>query len=141
MTKNEALARVFLCADLYEANLRNRNLLFICSSSNPETFAFETLFMASNFMHLTGIKLINHVHATAFYNLCLDRRLRVDDYELASDGTTDLKLDVLPKLFSVNLNANMWGDYNDRGKSYTHKRLQAVFLQLLIEKNNRDMLF
>jgi hypothetical protein len=39
--------------------------------------------------------------------------LRTVDIKLASDGTTDLKLQVLPQLMHIHQNARMIGDYNN----------------------------
>lgn len=38
----------------------------------------------------------------------------MNDFEFAKDGTTLLKLEVLPRLISKNLSATMIGDYNSR---------------------------
>lgn len=45
-----------------------------------------------------------------------------DDFEFADDGTTPLKMRVLPNLVKKNLSANMLGDYNmSQPKLYTEK--------------------
>ncbi len=83
---------------------------------------------ATNFLHLTGLKVKKHkynadgientndsddtISAKEFYEKCLAHRLSASDFEFARDGTTPLKLDVLPRLISKNLSATMIGDYN-----------------------------
>ena len=51
-------------------------------------------------------------HAQHFYEMCIDRRLSTDDFGFAEDGTTIWKMEVLPRLISKNLSANMIGEYN-----------------------------
>lgn len=68
-------------------------------------------------MHLTGIKFKKgaNLPPDTFYTRCLSRRLSVKDFELSTDGTTEMKLRVLPKIVaSESLSANMIGDYRDR---------------------------
>lgn len=118
MEKKEALRIIFQCADLYQENLCDRMLLIIsANNSMNKTFATEILFERTNFMHLTGVKFEDgkYISPDTFYTLCLSRRLSIDDFELAKDGTTEQKLLVLPTLVGTsNLAANMIGDYYDR---------------------------
>lgn len=118
MEKKEVLRIIFQCADLYQENLCNRMLLIIsANNSMNNTFATEILFERTNFMHLTGVKFEDgkYISPDTFYTLCLSRRLSIDDFEIAKDGTTEQKLLVLPTLVGTsNLAANMIGDYYDR---------------------------
>lgn len=121
-TKEQAIKTVIRCAEAYKENPVNKNLLFICQDKHKRTAAIEFTFDASNFLHLTGLKVkksrsgaegtTSSVSAKEFYEKCLAHRLSASDFELAEDGTTPLKLDVLPKLISRNLSATMIGDYN-----------------------------
>ena len=123
-TKAQAISIVVACAEQYRENLANRNLLFICQDKHKRITAIEFSFDASNFLHLTGLKVKKHkyngkdmddaISAKDFYEKCLAHRLSVSDFEFAKDGTTQLKLEVLPRLISKNLSATMIGDYNSR---------------------------
>ena len=121
MNKNDALKIIFSCADKYTTNLSGHTLLFVCSNKYKQLYTMEVLFNSSNFLHMTGLKA-NGINANNFLNRCLSRRLSVDDFEFSSDGTTPLKLQVLPILMSNNLKANMIGNLNEsRPKLYTDK--------------------
>lgn len=123
-TKAQAIAVVVACAEKHRSELANRNILFICQDKHRRISAIEFSFDASNFMHLTGLKTKkirqnkdgsnDTISAKEFYDKCLSHRLSVNDFEFAADGTTALKLDVLPKLLSGHLSATMIGDYNSR---------------------------
>lgn len=140
-TKKEALSIVFSCAAQYKENLAERSLLFVSIDKHKKVHCLETTFDASNFMHMTGFKAakkvkkekpendereekIEHVviQPLHFWELCLKQRLTEEDFEFAEDGTTHLKLSVLPGLVKCNLSAKMLGDYNmSQPKLYTEK--------------------
>ena len=124
MKKEEALKVILACAEKFEANLANKNLLFVCVDKNMKASTMKVVFSRGNYLHMTGIKFKNgkKLAANQFYKLCLKRRLSVNDFEMSNDGTTDLKLKVLPALVNSNLSANMIGDYSgSRPMLYTHK--------------------
>lgn len=135
-TKEQAVSIVTLCAKAYQENLANRTLLFVCMDKHKRISCIELSFDASNYMHLTGLKPISVVDgngtarklsATDFYSKCLDGKLSVQDFDFAKDGTTTLKLDVLPFVINKNLSANMIGDYNSGNpKLYTEKLVGGV---------------
>lgn len=132
-TKEQAIKIVVTCAEAYKENLASKNLLFICQDKHKRTSAIEFSFDASNFLHLTGLKIKKKKHgsdesddtisAKEFYEKCIAHRLSVSDFEFAKDGTTPLKLDVLPKLISKNLSATMIGDYNSRNPKLVTDKL------------------
>lgn len=82
-------------------------------------------------MHLTGVKVSkqfkNQVsnseeYANKFYEKCINKRLSANDFNFAEDGTTALKLDILPMLMKKNLSANAIGNIDVRTvKLYTEK--------------------
>lgn len=113
MTKKEALAIVFSCATEYKENLVGRSLLFLCQDKHKKIYCLEVTFNSSNFLHLTGFKTgkkLNEenderdfddvrtmeINPSHFLELCLDRRLSEDDFSFAEDGTTPMKMRVLP---------------------------------------------
>lgn len=57
--------------------------------------------------------------------------METDDFELSSDGTTQLKLQVLPSLIKSNLSANMIGNPDEnRPKLYTEKLIGNIMKPL-----------
>lgn len=112
MTKNEALKILFETAPLFKNRLCFTNLLFIFGAKqNPQYI--ETLFLPKHYKHLTGVKDVNPISAENFFSLCFDKRLSPTHFELAPDGTTELKLTVLEHLMKIDYNANLIGDYNN----------------------------
>ena len=116
MTKEEALKIVLSCAEDYNKNLVNKSILFVYIDENKDAGTIETIFTASNFLHMTGLKFKADKRANHFFNLCIDKRLTVDDFDFAENGTSPLKLQVLPFLVKRNLSAKMLGTYS--GNSY-----------------------
>lgn len=126
MRKLEALSIVFAAASEYQKNLVNKSLLFVCVDKRKKTYCVEVTFDKSNFKHLTGFK--TDINASQFFDLCINRRLKENDFEFSDDGTTSLKLQVLPRLVRSNLSVNMIGDYNmSQPKLYTEKIAGNVF--------------
>lgn len=124
MKKEEALKIILACADKFQKNLVNKNLLFICADKNRNISTMEVAFVKGNYLHMTGVKFRKDkkLSANQFYKMCLKRRLSVNDFELAVDGTTGLKLQVLSALVESNLSANMIGTYSgSRPMLYTDK--------------------
>lgn len=129
--KKAALSVIFNAAELYEKNLRDNNILFVYWDKHKRIQYLEVEFNASNFMHLTGVKvskqfknqvLDSKEYANKFYEKCIKKRLSVNDFNFAEDGTTPLKLDVLPMLMKKNLSANAIGNIDVRTvKLYTEK--------------------
>lgn len=139
--KKTALSVIFDAAKAYEENLRDNNLLFVCWDKHKRISYLEVEFNASNFMHLTGMRFSEELRssliresngkidansditfANEFYDRCINKRLSVEDFEFAEDGTTPLKLDVLPTLMKSNLSVNAIGDFDARTvKLYTEK--------------------
>ena len=111
MTKKEALSIVFSCAPLYKENLVDRSLLFITTDKHKNVHCLEVTFDIGNFLHMTGFKLRKPgINARHFFNLCYDKRLTEADFEFSTDGTTEMKMRVLPSLMKKNLSAKMLGD-------------------------------
>ena len=149
MTKKEALAVVFSCADEYKENLVDHSLLFLCQDKHKTTYCVEVTFDISNFQHLTGFKTVRmdsessehdssdenvaqktgkkKITAAHFFELCIDRRLSENDFEFAEDGTTPLKMKVLPSVVKKSLSANMIGFYNGlQPRLYTERIAGSV---------------
>ena len=142
-SKEDAIKVVVNCAQKYKQELEKRNLLFICTDKEMNVITHEVCFFGYNFMHLTGLKIIRNidkpnnvsnktqindiVNATSFYEKCLERKLSPNDFTFSADGTTGLKLDVLPFIIKKNLSASMIGEYNsNKPKLYTEKLAGGV---------------
>lgn len=123
MTKKEALSIVFACAPLYKENLVDKSLLFVTTDKHKNVHCLEVTFDIGNFLHMTGFKLRNpSISARHFFSLCYDKRLAESDFDFVPDGTTEMKMRVLPSLMKKNLSAKMLGDYNmSQPKLYTDK--------------------
>lgn len=81
-------------------------------------------------MHLTGVKprrrdgekVEQSVPANDFYQKCLHHKLSPSDFDFSDDGTTNLKLDVLPGLICKNLRVRFIVNYNSsKPHLYTEK--------------------
>lgn len=146
-TKEKAISIVTSCAKAYQENLVDKSLLFVCSDKHSNISCIEFTFDSSNFLHLTGLKPKAFItesgeehtlNSTEFYNKCLDRKLRTTEFDFATDGTTPLKLDVLPSLINKCLSAKMIGDYNSPNpKLYTEKLVGNISACMgFIQTNN-----
>ena len=133
-TKEEAIKVVVQCAERYRTELDGKNLLFICCNRHKKTFAFEFSFYGNNYMHLTGLKPKHSaddaeqiLFANDFYQKCLDHKLSSSDFDFSNDGTTHMKLDVLPGIICKNLHASIIGDYNSsKPRLYTEKVVGGI---------------
>ena len=121
---NEVATKIIAdCAKEYHNNLENQNLLIVFGSPDTPSY-FETVFLPSNFLHLTGVKPISDKASSsfAFYQKALSRKLNPNDFTLAENGMTERKLSVLPRLTKIYAMAKMVGDYNSvRSMLYTEK--------------------
>ena len=138
-TKQQAISIIIDCAAKYEEHLNDHQLLFILKDKHKHISSLEVSFYPYNFLHLTGIKLINNTAAADFYERCLSHKLSSEDFSFASDGTTQLKLEVLPQLMQKNISAKMVGDFNGYApKLYTEKLAGGVKACLGFIKTHRD---
>jgi hypothetical protein len=128
MDKRKALSIIFHCATAYRNNLEGKNVLFAFGGNGKCSF-FETAFPPYNFQHLTGVN--SSLTASQFYNASIDRRLTIEQFSFSDNGTTPLKLEILPNLMEIYKNARMVGDYNNaRAYLYTEKIAGGVTANL-----------
>lgn len=122
MDKQTAVKIITECAKEYHTYLENKNLAFVFGSP-PKAEFFEASFLPRNFLHLTGVTMTNKVSGSSdFYKKALKGRLSPNDFSVCNNGTTDIKLMVLPKLVKIHSNAKMIGDYNSsKSVLYTEK--------------------
>lgn len=123
-TKAEAIRIVTSCARVYEEELLNKSLLFVCQDKHKRISYYEFFFYDRNFLHLTGFKLVDNSARSAkdFFYKCLSHKISQNDFNFSVDGTTHLKLTILPYLLKKNLSADTIGDFSSqRPKLYTEK--------------------
>ncbi len=135
-TKEKAISVVTSCAQAYRDNLVDKSLLLVYLDKHKRTACVELTFDAGNYLHLTGLKPIPvadkdgkpyQLSALDFYHKCLDRRLRACEFEFDANGTTPLKLDVLPSVINKNLSARMIGNCDSPNPQlYTEKLVGGV---------------
>ena len=123
MRKNEAIKIVHEAAHKYEQYLVGKKTLVLFFKDKKQIDSLEVSFMATNFLHLTGLKLTEkNITPAEFYNRCVARKLSEKDFSFSSDGTTELKLKVIASVISPNLSAKMIGDFSGNTlKLYTQK--------------------
>ena len=119
-TKEAAIRIVSACADRYHSELEGKALLFITLNKHKTPGAIEFCFHGHNYLHLTGIQTL--LSADRFYERCLSGRLSHSDIDFSEDGTTQLKLEILPSIINGSLSAKMIGDFSTlRPLLYTEK--------------------
>ena len=114
MDKKEAIKIILECAKLYNKNLSNKNIMFVCRNKKQQLFAFEVLFLPRNFLHLTGVKITNKDinSSIKFYRACLNNKLSISDFKYSEDGTTIIKLRILKQVMNLHKVSKMFGEYN-----------------------------
>ena len=151
-TKENAIRIVVSCAEAFQNELDGKSLLFIMVNKHKHASCIEFSFYGYNYLHLTGLKVkrMNNnseqdgagsgvVAANDFYHRCLKHKLSASDFEFAEDGTTHLKLDILPSVINKNLSANMIGDYDSlQPRLYTEKLAGNVHgcIGFVVDKNS-----
>lgn len=122
-TKEDAIKIVVSCAERYDSELNKRSMLFLCMDKHKRVATFEVSFHSWNYLHLTGLRPSRNMTARRFYERCLDHSLSPHDFDFAEDGTTELKLDVLPHVICKNLKANSIGDFDQHGLQLVTEKL------------------
>ena len=138
MKKEQAIKIITESAKIYKENLENKNLLFFFGSEKSPEF-FEASFLPRNFLHLTGVKTVEKriLGSVDFYEKCLKGKLSPSDFSFAENGTTDMKLSILPQLMKIQTCAKMVGVY-DYKKSvlYTEKIAGNIYACMGFIKEN-----
>lgn len=116
MISQKHLEIVKACQKIYEKDLLDKQLLviYIDRITKKQKYVFIN-FGKENFLHLTGIvfKNENSSGAKHFYDLLLNGRLDINDCFYKLDGTTELKMDILPHIMNITNTAKMIGTYNN----------------------------
>ncbi len=122
LQKRDIIKILSSCAQAYQRELVGKEFLVLYQREKTESCSFR--FAKSNFLHLTGVQIASTISAQDFFDKCLEHKLSEQDFSAATDGTTDLKLSVLPRMICKNFNARMIGNYRTTGIAlYTEKLL------------------
>jgi hypothetical protein len=126
MDKRHAIQIMTKAAEIYRDNLEDQKVLFLYGTPSEvkkqlqteekillSIQGYEVAFHRYNFLHLTGVRLNKNSTASAihFYQKCLDKRLKEDDFSLAKDGSTGQKLDILESMMLIKKNVTMIGEF------------------------------
>ena len=115
----EARHIVMNCAKQYAKNLLNKRYIILYRDRVDNNIKdIEVVFKAENYQHLTGLELVDenkrvrqHV-SELFLEKCIKNRLAKDEIQFKSDGTSNLKLESLPVMMSIQNVTKIAGDYN-----------------------------
>lgn len=138
MNKTDALKIIIDAAKYYHDNLENQRLLVIYEKDKNMSY-IEAIFISRNFLHLTGVKILNKniKSSLMFYSLCLKNKLKISDFEFSKDGTTIMKLKNLNSIIKFPKSAKMIGDYvNCKKYLNTEKLIGNVFGVIGFIENN-----
>jgi hypothetical protein len=122
-TKSDALSVIYKCAEQFNVNLANRNLLFV-GVAESKAICFEALFLPQNFLHLTGLR--TNLAGGVFFQAAIALRVSVGEIGFAKDGTTEMKLDILPRLMNIHTTARMIGDFNQENSMLVTDKLAGT---------------
>lgn len=109
MDKAQAIRIITQCANMYQAELNNRNVLFVYLDGGRSR-VLECSFLPRHFLHLTGVQFSGS--SSNFLRLCVEHKLSPQQISLANNGTTEMKLQVLPELVNIHKTARMIGSYD-----------------------------
>lgn len=128
----EAIRVITSCAKDYDRILKGYNYIFIYKNRSTNTIEyFESVFLAHNFQHLTGIEFIdthgNILHnPNYFYKKCISNSLKESEIRFKSDGTTVLKLKALPLIINFLKFSKMTAMYNSTKPKLSIDRLAGT---------------
>lgn len=138
MTKKQAVEIISRCAKQYKKYLENYQVAFVYRDSNNHSDYTEVQFRAHNFLHFTGVIPRDGINANAFYRYALNSKLSERDFSFKNQHTTELKLQVLDVIMSIDTRARMIGNFTGANIDlYTEKVTGTTSACLgLIQKND-----
>ena len=124
MDNAHAIRIITQCAVIYQAELNHKNVLFLYTADS-NVHALECCFLPRHFLHLTGVRFSGT--SSNFLRLCVEHKLSPQQISLAANGTTEMKLQVLPEMVNIHKTARMIGTY-DQSKVllYTEKLVGSI---------------
>ena len=115
--KDKALNNIRKAALLYNKNFLGKDILYVHGSVDEPEF-LEATFYKKHFFHLTGVVLGEKSEISSakdFFDSSISKTLSVNDFMLKDNGTTDLKLEILPKFLESTASSRMVGYFNKSG--------------------------
>ena len=118
MEKKEILKIIEECAIKYKNNLVNQNLLFVYYNKNKIEY-IETKFLASNFLHLTGLTYTRskNNNAIKFFQDILDKKVSLKNIKIKNEAIVKLKLNILKIILDISYSAKMIGTFDAMSKN------------------------
>lgn len=110
--KKQALNIIVKAAKSYQNNLQDKTFLIIYQGSKGVESACVG-FRSNHFLHMTGIE--TKLSAQRFYEMCVNGKLSITEFELDKKGKAQRKLAVLPYLPELLYNNCMIGDFINSG--------------------------
>ncbi len=111
LSKSKIINTLFASVSNYENHLNNKNFMFIYQINQNQFEFLEVGFEASHFKHLTGVN--SDFTAKHFYKLCLKKKLSPHAVAEKENGTTALKLKILPQLPALTQMSVMVGEFGN----------------------------
>ncbi|MGL4999562.1 MAG: PBECR4 domain-containing protein [Fusobacteriaceae bacterium] len=97
MEKKELLKKIYKAKEIYDKIILNKNFLYIYKNTiNNRIEYIESTNLSSNFLHLTGVK--TKLKAKDFYKQLDNKKIKLENIDLDSNGWTRVKLDIFPRL-------------------------------------------
>ena len=111
MTKKQAIAIITKCAKQYQQYLEHNQVVFVYRDEYNHSHHTVVKFHSHNFLHFTGVVPRTGLNANGFYRASLNSRLSEKDFSFKNNHTTELKLQVLSTIMSIDTKARMIGNY------------------------------
>lgn len=111
MTKKQAIAIITKCAKQYQQYLEHNQVVFVYRDEYNHSHHIIVKFHSHNFLHFTGVVPRTGLNANVFYRAALNSRLSENDFSFKNNHTTELKLQVLSTIMSIDTKARMIGNY------------------------------
>ncbi len=110
--KYEIIKQLHQYAQEYHYKLENKEIIFIYCQNQKTISYIETVFYPYNFLHLTGLKIINSkiLNSKDFYQKLLKNRIKPQDFEF-KNNVSKWKLEAMPQIMKIDVLANQIGDF------------------------------
>ena len=90
--------------------MKDKQILIIAKTKNGKNKIYEIVFKKENFFHLTGLKTNKNVSSSLFYQMCLNHKLKIKDFEF-KNNVSKWKLEAMPQIMKIDVLANQIGDF------------------------------
>lgn len=91
--------------------LTDNQVVFVYRDEYNHSHHTVVKFHSHNFLHFTGVVPRTGLNANGFYRAALNSRLSEKDFSFKNNHTTELKLQVLSTIMSIDTKARMIGNY------------------------------